>query len=132
MQSARGAKLVGEGLAAAANGQGDAASANLEQALPLLEQSGAKAFVLGQLGDAAAKRDDWAAAEKRYSAAVELQPANNTGAAAIDTAKLARAQAQQGDRRKACQTLQRAKRLGVNSAPSQIEQLCATAPSVAP
>jgi TIR domain len=131
IRSARGAKLVGEGLTAAANGQGDAASANLEQALPLLEQSGAKAFVLGQLGDAAAKRDDWAAAEKRYSAAVELQP-NNAGGAAIDTAKLARAQAQQGDRRRACQTLQRAKRLGVNSAPAQIEQMCQTAPSAAP
>lgn len=132
VRSARGAKLVGEGLTAAANGQGDAASANLEQALPLLEQSGAKAFVLGQLGDAAAKRDDWAAAEKRYSAAVELQAPGNAGAAAIDTAKLARAQAQQGDRRKACQTLQRAKRLGVNSAPAQMEQMCAPAPSAAP
>lgn len=132
VQSARGAKLVGEGLAAAANGQGDAAAANLEQALPMLEQAGAKAFVLGQLGDAAAKRDDWVAAEKRYSAAVDLQAPNNIGAAAIDTAKLARAQAQQGDRRKACQTLQRAKRLGVNSAPSQVEQMCDPAPSAAP
>lgn len=125
-KAAQGAALVGEGLSAAARGQADEAAATLEKALPLLAQPGSKAFVLGQLGDAAAKRDDWSAAEKRYRAAVDLHTqANDVAGVAIDAPKLARAQFQQGDQARACATLNAARRLGVETVAGQLAQTCA-------
>jgi tetratricopeptide (TPR) repeat protein len=128
---AQTASLIGEGLSLAAGGAGEQASAILEKALPLLDQPRVKAFVLGQLGDGAAKRDDWAAAEKRYAAAVDIHAeTGDLGGAAIDAPKLARAQAQLGDTRKACATLERARKLGVESITSQWTQMCGGPPAL--
>lgn len=124
-RQAEAAALVGEGLIQSAAGANEDAAQTLEKALPLLDEPTAKAFVLGQIGDAAAKRDDWAAAEQRYAAAVEIHAqTKDLGGAAIDMSKLARAQAQLGDKRKACATLERADKLGVESAAAQIKQIC--------
>jgi tetratricopeptide (TPR) repeat protein len=134
-KGAQGAALVGEGLSAAALGQPDQAAEALEKALPLLAAPGSKAFVLGQLGDAAAKRDDWSAAEKRYRAAVDLHAQEkNIAGVAIDAPKLARAQFQQGEQGKACATLNAARRLGVETVAGQMSQMCGkdAAPSTLP
>ncbi len=132
-KAAEGAALVGAGLSAAASGAAEQANATLEKALPLLAQAGARAFVLGQLGDAAAKRDDWSTAETRYRAAVDLYTENkDLGGVAIDAAKLARAQFQIGDRAKACATLNNAKRLGVETVAGQAAEMCESAPSILP
>jgi hypothetical protein len=134
-KAAKGAALVGEGLSAAAQGQPDRAAETLEKALPLLAAPGSKAFVLGQLGDAAAKRDDWSAAEKRYRAAVDLHAQEkNIAGVAIDAPKLARAQFQQGEQAKACATLSAARRLGVETVAGQLSQMCGkdAAPATSP
>jgi tetratricopeptide (TPR) repeat protein len=132
-KAAEGAALVGEGLSAAASGASDQASATLEKALALLTQAGARAFVLGQLGDAAAKRDDWSAAEKHYRAAVDLHArSKDLAGAAIDAPKLARAQFQIGERARACATLDSARRLGVETVATQVAQMCGAAPSATP
>jgi tetratricopeptide (TPR) repeat protein len=135
IKAAEGAALVGEGLTAAASGEADRATETLESALPLLAQASARAFVLGQLGDAAAKRDDWSTAEKHYRAAVDLHvQGKDLAGVAIDAPKLARAQFQIGDRAKACATLNAAKRLGVETVGGQVAEICspAEAPSIAP
>jgi tetratricopeptide (TPR) repeat protein len=132
-KASEGAALVGEGLSAAASGASDQASATLEKALALLTQAGARAFVLGQLGDAAAKRDDWSAAEKHYRAAVDLHArSKDLAGAAIDAPKLARAQFQIGERARACATLDSARRLGVETVATQVAQMCGAAPSATP
>ncbi|MES1204015.1 MAG: toll/interleukin-1 receptor domain-containing protein, partial [Pseudomonadota bacterium] len=134
-KAAKGAALVGEGLSAAAQGQPDRAGEALEEALPLLAAPGSKAFVLGQLGDAAAKRDDWSAAERRYRAAIDLHTQEkNIAGVAIDAPKLARAQFQQGEQAKACATLNAARRLGVETVARQLSQMCGNdaAPSTSP
>ncbi len=135
-KAAQGAALVGEGLSEAAQGQADQAATTLEKALPLLPSANSRAFVLGQLGDAAAKRDDWGTAEKRYRAAVDLHAqTKDVAGVAIDAPKLARAQMQQGERRKACATLNTAKRLGVDTVAGQLAQNCEdgkAAPSATP
>jgi tetratricopeptide (TPR) repeat protein len=123
--AAQAAALVSEGLAAAAAGRNEQAAGTLEQALSQLSQANARAFVLGQLGDIAARRDDWDAAERRYRAAVDIHAdARDVAGVAIDAAKLARAQVQLGDAQKACATLERALRLGAETVAGQARQVC--------
>lgn len=129
-RAAEGATLVGEGLSAAAHGEASVAVGTLERALSFLADAEAKAFVLGQLGDAAAKRDDWAAAERRYRAALELHVrTNDLAGLAIDAPKLARAQAQLGDGDEACATLRAALRAGAETVAGPVEKACPAAPA---
>ena len=126
--AARGAALVGDGLEKSATGKDDDAAQTFEKALPLLKDSGTKAFVLGQLGDVAAKRDDWSAAEQKYKAAVDLHTrSNDVAGIAVDAPKLARAQQQQGDAAKACETLKKAQAQGADTVQAQADQTCADA-----
>jgi hypothetical protein len=123
--AAEGAALVGEGLEADADERDDQARMLLERALPLIKQPSARAFVLSHLGDGAAARDDWATAEQRYRAAIDLrEKLKDNGNRAIDAPKLARAQVQQGEQAQACATLQRARKAGIDTLAAQIARLC--------
>jgi tetratricopeptide (TPR) repeat protein len=133
MDAARGAALVGAGLEKSATGKEDEAAQTFEKALPLLKDGETKAFVLGQLGDVAAKRDDWSAAEEKYKAAVELHVrSKDVAGIAVDAPKLARAQQQQGDAAKACDTLKKAQAQGADTVQAQADQTCADAKAPAP
>lgn len=124
-EAARGARLVADGLEAGAAGDADAAAAALQRALAVLKRPQARAFVLGQLGDDAAKRDDWDAAEARYRQAVAVRgEIKDFGGLAIDAAKLARAQVQQGEAEAACASLRQAAARGAETAPGQVAEAC--------
>ncbi len=108
---ARGAALVGAGLTAQAEGNTAVAEQRLEAALPNLESTEGRAFVEGALGDAAAQRNDWSAATRRYSQALNLRrraPDNAPAAAEIqvDAQKLVRALDRDGRTNEACRTAQ--------------------------
>jgi len=108
---ARGAALVGAGLAAQAEGDTAVAEQRLEAALPNLESTEGRAFVEGALGDAAAQRSDWSAASRRYNEALNLRrraPENAPAAAQIqvDAQKLVRALDRDGRTNEACRTAQ--------------------------
>lgn len=110
-EEARGAALVGAGLAAQAEGNTAVAEQRLEAALPNLESTEGRAFVEGALGDAAAQRNDWSAATRRYSEALNLRrraPENAPAAAEIqvDAQKLVRALDRDGRTSEACRTAQ--------------------------
>jgi tetratricopeptide (TPR) repeat protein len=131
--AARGAALVGAGLEKSAAGDDAQAAQTLEKALPLLPSVESKAFVLGQLGDVAAKRDDWDAAEAKYKAAIDLHVrAKDVAGIAVDAPKLARAQQLQGNTRAACTTLRKAQQQGAETVKSQADQACAPPASPAP
>lgn len=123
---AAGAALVGEGLDSAAQGRRDEAARTLEAALPYVARNPeSKAFVLGQLGDAAAARSDWDAAERRYAEAVRLHGATkDAGALAVEAAKLARAHLAQGEARDACRTLQKAQTAGAVVSEPELNAAC--------
>lgn len=123
---AAGAALVGEGLDAAAQGKRDDAVRTLEIALPFVARDAeSKAFVLGQLGDAAAARNDWDVAERRYAEAVRLHGASkDSGALAVEAAKLARAHLAQGEARDACRTLRKAQEAGAAVAEPEMNAAC--------
>ena len=126
-EAAQGAALVGEGLAQAAQNNDAASTATLEKALPLLPSAEGRAYVLGRLGDAAAKRDDWSTAEGHYKQAVDLHTRQkNVAGLEVDAPKLARAEAQQGDQKKACETLKQAQARGADTVKAQADQTCAT------
>jgi len=123
---AAGAALVGQGLDAAAQGNREVASKTLETALPYVEQKpDSKAFVLGQLGDAAAARSDWNAAESRYKEAVRLHSMRkDPGAMGVEVAKLARAVMAQGKQREACRTLRKAREGGATVSDQELDAAC--------
>lgn len=105
----------------------------LEQAASLLPAADAKGFVLSQVGDLAAKNNDWRAAEQKYKAAVDIAArAKNVGGIAVSAPKLARAQAQQGDARAACRTLRRAEQQGADTVKTQADETCAQADQPTP
>ncbi len=133
LEAARAAALVGDGLEKASSGDDQAAMTQLEQAASLLPAADAKGFVLSQVGDLAAKNNDWRAAEQKYKAAVDIAArAKNIGGIAVSAPKLARAQAQQGDARAACRTLRRAEQQGADTVKTQADEACAQADQAAP
>ncbi len=111
-EEAQGAALVSEGLQAQASGDAEAAEQHLNAALPRLQSREGRAFVQGALGDAAARRNDWNLAARRFGEAVRLreQAAPADGAAAptiqIDAQKLVRALDRDGRTNEACQQAQ--------------------------
>ena len=125
-RDAAGAALVGDGLDAAAQGKREEAARTLESALPYVDQKpDSKAFVLGQLGDAAAARSDWNTAEARYKEAVRLHSlVRDPGAMAVEAAKLARAHLAQGHAREACKTLEKARDAGAVVATQEMDAAC--------
>jgi tetratricopeptide (TPR) repeat protein len=131
-RDATGASLVAAGLEAAAASDWINATLRFERALPFIADVQARAFVLGQLGDAAAAREDWPAAERQYRAALSLHGRQRDLAAiSLESAKLARAQMKQGEDRRACGTLTRARQQGAAIAESELLQACA-APGLRP
>ncbi len=133
VRAARGAALVGQGLAEAAAGQAAQADRTLEQALPLLGEATSRAFVLGRLGDAAARRDDWSAAARYFRRALELRTRARDGAGiGQEASKLARAEAAQGRMAQACAALARAREQGVRPIASGRLQSCAAPASLTP
>ncbi len=106
-REASGAALVSEGLAAQAQGQTAIAEQRLAAALPQLQAPEGRAFVEGALGDAAAARNDWAAASQRYEAALDLRAraapdAPVAQALQVDAQKLVRALDRDGRTAEAC------------------------------
>jgi tetratricopeptide (TPR) repeat protein len=125
-EDAAGAALVGQGLDRAAAGDTQSSGATLEAALPYVAGSEVKsAFVLGQLGDQAAARQDWTAASRHYESALRLREAGaDKAGATMEATKLARALAERGEARRACRTLDRAEKLGADVAGLK-QELCA-------
>jgi len=125
-RDAAGAALIGAGLDAASLGRRDEASSTLETALDFLRQKpDAKAFVLGQLGDFAAARSDWDAAERHYEQAVRLHTqTRDAGAMSVEAAKLARARLALGHAREACRTLEKARSAGATVSVQEMETAC--------
>lgn len=110
---ARGAGGVADGLELAAQGDLDAAQARWREALPRLRARTTRAFVLGQLGDAAAERRDFAEAEARYREALKLSTAaKDVAALSVDASKLARVLQAVGRAGEACRTLEAATEAG--------------------
>ncbi len=110
-QEAEGAALVGAGLEAQSSGQTAVAEQRLQEALPRLQAPESRAFVEGALGDAAARRNDWSAATRRYGSALELReqaPANTPAAQSlqVDAQKLVRALDRSGRTADACRQAQ--------------------------
>lgn len=125
-RDAAGAALIGEGLQAAGLGRRDEAVRTLETALDYIrERPDSRAFVLGQLGDDAAARSDWDAAESRYREAVRLHTqTRDPGAMSVEVAKLARAHLAQGRPREACKALKKAIEAGATVSPSELDTAC--------
>lgn len=133
LTAAEGAAMVSDGLVSAAEGRPDEAARILDAALPRLAEPQSRAFVLGQLGDAAAARQDWAEAERRYADAVRLHGAQqNAGALSVDASKLARALLQQGKQLEACRALQRATEAGAAVSAEELAQTCPQRAEVQP
>lgn len=123
--AAQGAAMVSEGLVSAAEGRPEEAARILDAALPRLTTPESRAFVLGQLGDAAASRQDWAEAATRYSEAVRLHRARgDAGALSVDASKLARALVAQGKQADACGVLQRAQAAGAAVTAEELARAC--------
>lgn len=130
--AAAAAALVGQGLELAAAGEREAAAETLQRALPMVGEE-SRGFVLGQLGDAAAARGDWAAAERSYQLAVTLHGRRgDAGALSVDASKLARAQLEQGDADEACATLREAAAGGASVSEAEMAEACAEDASPTP
>jgi tetratricopeptide (TPR) repeat protein len=130
---AAGASLVGEGIRAASSSNWREAATRLDQALPLVNDARTRGFVLGQLGDAAAATENWEGAEKNYQSALEVHDRQkNIAALSLDSSKLARAQLKQGDSRRACVTLRRAREQGAPVTDAELAQTCGQTTRVAP
>jgi tetratricopeptide (TPR) repeat protein len=129
---AQAAALVGEGLDAQREGRTEAAERSLEQALPNLQNPEGRAFVEGQLGDAAAKRGDWDRAVVRYESAFSLRERRRGRAAAaappatlnVDAQKLVRAYDRSGRTQEACRAVARAQDAGVDNPDAEVAQRC--------
>lgn len=131
-REAAGAALISEGIERAGGSDWQGAEARLDMALTLVRDPQAKGFVLSQIGDAAAAQEDWAGAEKRYRSALQMHDAqNNTAAISLDSSRLARALAKQGDNRRACLTLRRARAQGASVTDEELAEACA-APATSP
>lgn len=125
-REAAGAALVGEGIEAAASSNWQAASERLDMALPLVRDPQTRGFVLGQIGDAAAATENWDDAEDSYRAALEVHGAErNMAALSLDSSKLARALLKQGEDRRACMTLRRARQAGAAVTDAELDEACA-------
>ncbi|MGE0046404.1 MAG: TIR domain-containing protein [Hyphomonadaceae bacterium] len=138
-QEAAGAALVSQGLEAQAQGNAQVAEERLQQALPALQAPESRAFVEGQLGDSAARRQDWQAAAERYEAAfTNRQRAAQTRAPAaaaqldVDAQKLVRALDRSGQTEEACQAVERARAAGVEETEADVARRCASLRTVRP
>lgn len=136
---ANAAGLVAQGLTAQAQGDAPAAEQNLQAALPQIEAPEGRAFVEGALGDAAASRNDWATAARRYGSAYQLRDraADTAGHAApglqVDAQKLVRALDRDGRTEEACAQLRAAQRDHDVAAPdTALAARCAPAATDAP
>lgn len=124
-REAAGAAFVGAGLDAASSSDWTKASARLERALPLMSDPGARSFVLGQLGDVAAANENWQTAEARYRDALAVHgDQKNIAGISLDASKLARAQIKQGEERRACATLGRARQQGAVVTEAELRAAC--------
>lgn len=130
LREAAGAAFVGAGLDAASSSDWPNASARLERALPLMPDAQTRSFVLGQLGDAAAAKEDWQSAETRYRAALRVHDdQKNIAGISMDASKLARAQLKQGEDDRACATLRHARRQGASVTEDELRAACAVSAS---
>lgn len=122
------AALVGEGIDAASTGDWRAAARYLDLALPLVVDAPSRGFVLGLRGDAAAAVEDWDGAQRAYRAALDAHDAEkNIAALSLDSSRLARAQLKQGDGRRACATLRRARTQGAAVTEAELSSACGAA-----
>lgn len=133
---AQAAALVGEGVAAQAQGQTEVAEQRLEAALPNLETPAMRAYVSAELGDLAEQRRDWGAATERYAdayrareQAIEQAPAQGPVSATlqVDAQKLVRALDRSGRTREACEQLRQAQtEHGVEAPDADLVRRCET------
>lgn len=127
-REATGAALVAEGLDAAAGNRWTIAVVKFENALALASDAQTRGFVLGQIGDAEAARENWAGAEKSYRAALSLHGAQkNIAAISLESSKLARAQLKQGEALRACATLDAARAQGATVTDEERAVACRSA-----
>ena len=123
---AAGAAFVAAGLDAASSSNWSGAVQRLDRALPLMHDALTRSFVLGQLGDAAAASEDWQGAEERYRAALDVHgDQKNIAAISMESSKLARSQMKQGETRRACATLRRAREQGAVVTEQELGAVCA-------
>lgn len=123
---AAAAAFVAAGLDAAFVNNWSGAVERLEKALPLMADAPTRGFVLGQVGDAAAASEDWQRAEESYRAALSVHSEQkNIAAISMDSSKLARSQMKQGDMRRACVTLRRARQAGAAVTVEEFDSACA-------
>jgi hypothetical protein len=126
---AEAARLIGDGLEAAAAQDWEDATTKLDAALERTSDSDTRGFVLGQLGDVAVAREDWRAAEDRYASALGAHAEDDDKlAVAVDAAKLARAQQKRGDRDGACDTLREAQAQGASVPQAELDTACSAPP----
>jgi tetratricopeptide (TPR) repeat protein len=124
-RDAEAAALVGAALEASAAGQWKRTAQHLAAALPLVRDPPARAFLLGQLGDALAEQSDWRGAEQRYLQALRLHGAQkNIAAISLESSKIARAQLKQGEFGRACVTLERARAAGASVTAEERKAAC--------
>ncbi len=128
-EDAAAAALVTEGLDAQARGNGEVAETRLEQALPTLQAPETRAFIEGQLGDAAARRQDWVGAAERYQSAFAARRTTSEGAPAtpaleIDAQKLVLALDRGGRTDEACRAVEEARQAGVSETDANVTQRC--------
>lgn len=125
-REAAGAAFVASGLDAASSNNWSAAAQRFDRALPLMGDAPTRGFVLGQVGDAAAASEDWQRAEESYRAALGVHSEQkNIAAISMDSSKLARSQLKQGEMRRACITLRRAKETGAAVTTEELDAACA-------
>jgi len=124
-REAAGAAFVASGLDAASASNWSSAVMRLDRALPLMSDAQTRGFVLGQLGDAEAAGENWRAAEDRYRAALNVHGAQkNIAGISMDASKLARSQLKQGESRRACGTLRRAREQGAAVTEEELAAAC--------
>ncbi len=125
-REAAGAAFVASGLDAASSSNWSGAVQRLDRALPLMQDAPTRGFVLGQLGDAEAASEDWQGAEERYRAALNVHgDQKNIAAISMESSKLARSQLKQGETRRACATLRRAREQGAAVTEEEFDSACA-------
>lgn len=126
-REAAGAAFVASGLDAASTSNWSNAVTRLDRALPLMPDPQTRGFVLGQLGDAEAASQNWRGAEERYRAALNVHGAQkNIAGISMDSSKLARSQLKQGEPRRACTTLRRAREQGAAVTDKELAAACLT------
>jgi tetratricopeptide (TPR) repeat protein len=122
---AKGAAIIARALDHAAAGARAEAAATLMLALPLIERPGARAFVLGHLGDYAAETDDLRTALNHYREAVGLlERSGQDGALSLEASKLARIYLALGDPEAACASLRNARSAGASLSPEALAEAC--------